>query len=221
MIAKKELTEEEAGSLGEKLESGKCDIPGEDDTVVIQQDLGGKNLDEMKEEKGRILLLRDYEKMGEMATIDIIIGIGDRFNIGPAGNVNFANIVLGTDGNVHPIDYDIEQSGVADNATPYNEAVEQAIATKGQSIADMVFTALMDEEAKMGSMIIHDKDEIEQSVLKGYQTVLNRLNELSSPLLKEIKDQGEEALNEEYGTGIVERIGLLTKSLVKESISLF
>jgi hypothetical protein len=49
------------------------------------------------------------------------------------------------------------------------------------------------------------------------QTVLNQLKELPLEMLEEIKEEGEAAVGEGYGTGVVERIKALTVPLVTES----
>lgn len=207
-IAKKKLTAIEAEALEKSLESGNCDFPAEDAIILLQQDLGEKNLDDMCKESGRILLLRDYEKMGEMAVFDIVIGIGDRFNIGKTGNVNFGNIVLGWDTDIHPIDYDIDQSDVIDDPVFFDEAARQSIESKGKSIVDMVYNAL----TKISQMIIHNEKEIKQSVWKGCQTAFQRIKNLPIEKLQQIKINGNELVGKDYGTGVVKRLEAFAQS---------
>jgi len=213
-IAQKEVSQDEATAMETNLVKGECELPEEGDKVLLQQDLGGRNLDDFKSEEGRILLPKDYEKFGEIAVIDIIVGIGDRFEIGGGTqNVNFANIMLGVDGHVHPIDYDIDQSGAATDATGFDTVIATAIATRYQSIQDFVYAALTDKGRGVNPSIIHDEAQIKASVRIGAQRIITHLRSLSLQQLNEIAEQGNVIVGEQYGTGVRKRIEVFISAL--------
>ena len=214
-IAQKVVSVSEAASMANSLEEGDCDFPGSGASVILMQDLGGKNLIDMKEEEGRILIPEDYIRMGEMAVMDLVIGIGDRFEMaGDTANVNFCNIVLGIDGEVHPIDFDIGQSGVVEDSTPFDQFLQGAVKSQGQTLVNLVYDALTsDDDRGMEHMVIQQQGRIKKFVAQGVAAALSRLKLMSLELMTEIALRGDSLVDEGYGTGVVKRIKALASIL--------
>jgi hypothetical protein len=221
-IALRTLTEADIESL-KKVAATDEDSQGAlaylkvDGVALLMEKFSGTDLDKLVENKQDITEQPDFEpgqfmrQLGQMAAVDLIVGIGDRFKLPgyETVNVNMGNIILDK-GNLHGIDYDVEQGlwehvkkgEEADDTQYFKDEAARAFANPDK-IVELVENTVKTAWPKL----VEEGNHVEP-IKAGIQDVVDKLKTLDQEQLQQLEQEANDKLAG-YGSHVTKLISMI------------